>query len=134
MDAFTIEIAGLVTRVQPLFASTKEYCRSYLTESEPEFFVEVTEDDLIYEQKLAEIEALEEGLRIRKFTDPFLERATVQRKIATELLSRDTILFHGSTVGMDGAAYLFTAPLWYWKIDAHQTLAGSIWPACCDGQ
>ena len=110
MEAFTMQIAGLTARVQPLFASTREYCRSYLSNVEPEFQVQVTQTDLIYEQKMAEIEALEEGLRIRKFTEPFLERATIQRKIATELLNRKTILLHGSTVGVDGAAYLFVAP------------------------
>ena len=105
-----MEIAGLVTRVQPLFFSTREYCRPYLTDQEPECFVEVTARDLVYEQEMAEKEAIEEGLRIRKFTDPFLERAAIQRKIAEALLNRDTLLFHGSTVGVDGAAYLFTAP------------------------
>ena len=110
MDAFTIQVAGLVTRVQPLFASTRDYCRSYLTDLEPEFFIEVTENDLIYQQELADKEALDEGLRFRKFTDPFLERATIQREIAHELLNRNTVLLHGSTIGLDGAAYLFTAP------------------------
>lgn len=110
MEAFTIEIAGLVTRVQPLFISTREYCRPYLTEETPEFFVEVTEADLAFEQMMLDIEAREEGLKRRKFTDPFLERASIQRKIAQALLNRDTILLHGSTVGVDGAAYLFTAP------------------------
>lgn len=110
MEAFIMEIAGLVTRVQPLFASTREYCRAYLSDREPMFEVSVTETDLVYEQKMAEIEAVEEGLRIRKFTDPFLERATIQRKIAQELLHRNTILLHGSCVGVDGFAYLFIAP------------------------
>jgi hypothetical protein len=109
-DLFTIEIAGLVTRVQPLFMSTREYCRQYLSESIPDFFVEVTKNDLLLEQEMAEIEAVEEGIPIRKFTDSFLERATIQRKIARELLNRDTILLHGSTVGVDGAAYMFTGP------------------------
>jgi len=109
MEAFSIQIAGLVTHVQPLFISTQEYCRPYLTDLEPEFFVEVTEADLVYQQELMEKEALEEGFRIRKYGGPFLERATIQRKIAFELLNRDTLLLHGSTVGVDGAAYLFTA-------------------------
>ena len=99
-----------MARVQPLFASTREYCRAYLTEDAPDMFIEVTTDDLAYEQEMAEKEAIEEGLRVRRFSDPFLERATIQRKIAVELLNRDTILFHGSTVGVDGCAYLFTAP------------------------
>lgn len=110
MDAFTMEIAGLVTCVQPMFFSTREYFRAYLTERKAEFFAAVTEEDLVYEQQMLEKEAIEEGLRIRKFTDPFLERATIQRKIAMELLSRNTVLLHGSTVGVDGAGYLFTAP------------------------
>lgn len=110
MDAFTIEIAGLVARVQPMFGSTREYCRAYLTNRDPEFFVEVTPEELVREQALWVQEALEEGLRIRKFSDPFLERAVIQRKIALELLNRNTLLFHGSTVGVDGNAYLFTAP------------------------
>lgn len=110
MDAFVIEIAGLVTRVQPMFISTREYCRAYLTERKAELFVEVIEEDLVYEQQMLDKEAVEEGLRIRKFTGPFLERATIQRKVATELLNRNTILLHGSTVAVDGAAYLFTAP------------------------
>ena len=110
MDAFLMEIAGLAAHVQPLFISTREYCRAYLTERKAELFVEVTEADLVYEQRMLEKEAVEEGLRIRKFTGPFLERATIQRKVATELLNRNTVLLHGSTVAVDGAAYLFTAP------------------------
>ena len=109
VEAFTIQIAGLVTRVQPLFISTQEYCRPYITDLDPDFFVVVTESDLVYQQELMEQEALEEGFRIRKYGGPFLERATIQRKIAFELLNRDTLLLHGSTVGVDGAAYLFTA-------------------------
>lgn len=109
MESFTIQIAGLVARVQPIFSSTREYCRAYLTTLEPELLVRVTENDLIHEQELAEREALEEGLKIRRFSGPFLERAVIQRRIAEELLNRGTLLLHGSTVSVDGAAYLFTA-------------------------
>ena len=110
MEAFTLEVAGLDTQVQPMFFSTKEYCRPYLTEREPEFFVEVTSEDLIRQQEALDREADEEGLRRRKFTDPFLERTVIQEKIAEKLLERDTLLLHGSTVAVDGQAYLFTAP------------------------
>ena len=105
-----MEVAGLATQVQPMFFSTKEYCRPYLTEREPEFFVEVTTEDLICQQEALDREADEEGLRRRKFTDPFLERTVIQEKIAEKLLERDTLLLHGSTVAVDGQAYLFTAP------------------------
>ena len=110
MDAFTMGIAGLIVRVQPLFQSTREYCRPYLTDKNPEFFVHVTAEDLTFQQMLLEQEAIEEGLKIRKFTEPFLERATIQRRVADELLARNTLMLHGSTVAVDGRAYLFTAP------------------------
>lgn len=109
-DAFTIRIAELTARVQPLFVTTREYCRAYLSDSEPELYIEISENDLVHEQEIAEKEAVEEGLRIRKFTGPFLERAAIQRRIARELLNRDTLLLHGSTVAVDGNAFLFTAP------------------------
>ncbi len=110
MEAFTMEIAGLVVRVQPLFQSTREYCRPYLSDQEPNFFVEVTTEDLVYEQMMLEREAIEEGLKIRKFKEPFLERATIQRKVADYLITQNTLMLHGSTVAVDGKAYLFTAP------------------------
>ena len=105
-----MEIAGLATCVQPMFFSTREYCRPYLTERQPEFFVTVTAEDLVRQQAALDQEADEEGLRRRKFTDPFLERTGIQEKIAGVLLEKDTLLLHGSTVAVDGQAYLFTAP------------------------
>lgn len=110
MEAFTMEIAGLVVGVQPLFQSTRLYCNPYLTDKAPEFFVNVTEEDLVFQQMLLEQEAAEEGLKIRKFKGPFLERATIQRRVAGRLLSQNTLMLHGSTVSVDGKAYLFTAP------------------------
>ena len=110
VESFVMEVAGVVVGVQPLFESTKEYCRPYLSEKEPEFFVDVTPEDLVFQQELLEQEAIEEGLKIRKFTEPFRERATIQRKVADYLFSHDTLMLHGSTVAVDGKAYLFTAP------------------------
>ena len=64
----------------------------------------------MFEQMLLEREAVEQGLRIRKFKDPFLERSSIQRRVADFLVSRNTLMLHGSTVSVDGKAYLFTAP------------------------
>jgi len=69
----------------------------------------VTREDLIFEQEALRQEALEEGIRIRTFTDPFLERTAIQRKLAEFLFDRDILMTHGSTVAVDGKAYLFTA-------------------------
>lgn len=109
MEAFTICIAGLNAEIHPMFLSTKEYCKKYLTDETAEVSVTVVPEDLAYEQKMLDIEADEEGLKRRKFTGPFLERASIQRKIAVELLRRNVLLVHGSTVAVDGEAYMFTA-------------------------
>ena len=109
MDQFIMEIAGLTVRVEPLYMSTREYCRAYLCDGEAAVTVCVTEADLIREQELLDAEAVEEGLKKRKFSGPFLERAVIQRRAAEALLKRDVLMMHGSTVAVDGQAYLFTA-------------------------
>ncbi len=109
MAEFCIKLAGRTAKVQSLFDSTKDYCRKYLNDAAPEFTVAVTREDLILEQHLLDQEADEEGLRRRVFTDPFLERTAIQRKIAEQLLSYDVLLIHGSAIAVDGKGYLFTA-------------------------
>ena len=105
-----MEIAGIAFAVQPIFESTRAYCASYLTEREAEYLVSVFREELAEEQRLLDLEADEEGLKRRKFSDMFLERSVIQRKVAGCLLERDVLLMHGSTVAVDGQAYLFTAP------------------------
>lgn len=109
MAEFTIRIAGHNLRVLSLFESTRDYCRAYLTEEDPEFVLSVVRADLDFEQQALRQEALEEGIRIRHFSDPFLERTAIQRKTAEFLFDRDILMLHGSTVAVDGKAFLFTA-------------------------
>ena len=109
MGEFTIQIAGFSAAVTSLFASTKDYCGRYLTEETPQCRITVTREDLEFEQEALRQEALEEGIKIRKFTDPFLERTAIQRKLADFLFDRGVLMTHGSTVAVDGKAYLFTA-------------------------
>ena len=104
-----MKIAGQVGAVAPLFESTAQFFRAYLTEEEANFSVTVTPEDLLFEQAELDEEARLEGFRRRQFTDPFLERAAIQRVFAEHLLDHDTLLLHGSTVAVDGQAYLFTA-------------------------
>ena len=104
-----MEIAGQTAQIQSLFDSTPAYFRAYLTEKEPDFSITVRHSDLEFEQADALEEARREGFRPRVFTDPFLERAAIQRQFAEHLFDRDTLLFHGSTVAVDGKGYLFAA-------------------------
>lgn len=109
MSEFVMEIAGTSFAVRALYESTRDYCRCYWTDREPEYVVAVTQEDLGSEQRLLDLEAVEEGLKKRRFSEPFLERSVIQRRIAEHLIERNTILMHGSTVAVDGNAYLFTA-------------------------
>ena len=110
MDHFVMEIAGAPIAVESIFLSTKEYCRPYLTDRKAEHFVQVSRLDLEHEQLLLEQEAVEQGIKPRKFPDPFLERAVILRQVSDYLLDRNTLMLHGSAVSVDGKAYLFTAP------------------------
>ena len=109
MAQFLIEIAGYTAQVTSLFDSTRDYCRKYLSEQVPDFAVTVSREDLAFEQEALRQEALEEGIKVRVFTDPFLERTAIQRKVAEFLFDRSVLMTHGSTVAVDGKAYLFTA-------------------------
>ena len=109
MADFLLKIAGHTAAVHSLFDSTRDYCRSYLSDDEAETTITVTPEDLLFEQNALYEEALEEGLRPRTFTDPFLDRAAIQRKMAEFLLTKNILLFHGSAVAVDGEGYLFTA-------------------------
>ena len=108
-EAFILKIAGLKARVLPNFCSTRQYCRNYLAEGPEDLQIEVTEEAMAFEQAMLDREAAEEGWKRRQFTPPFLERAVIQRAFAEALALRDTLLLHGSTVAVDGQAYLFTA-------------------------
>ena len=109
MAEFTMTIAGHTARVTSLFESTPQYFKPYLTEDTPQFFFTVTQADVDFERRFLYEEALEEGFRVRNFPDPFLERAAIQRKFAEALFDLDILLLHGSTICVDGHAYLFTA-------------------------
>jgi hypothetical protein len=110
MAVFQMKIAGTVGEVTSLFESTQAYCGRYLTHEPAEFHIAVTPADLIRAQEKLDEEADREGLRRRKFTDPFLERTVIQEAFADYLFDRGVLLLHGSTLAMDGVAYLFTAP------------------------
>ena len=93
MAVFTMKVAGAVAEVHSLFDSTRDYCKDYLTEETPEFTITVTAENLAFEQADLLAEAKAEGMKPRKFTDPFLDRAAIQRAFADFLLNRNILLF-----------------------------------------
>ena len=102
-------IAGHTAKVSSLFESTPQYFKSYLTDAPGEFSVAVSRDDIAFEQADLLEEAHRDGFKPRVFTEPFLERAAVQRAFAEFLFAHDTLLLHGSALAAEGEGYLFTA-------------------------
>ncbi len=106
---FTIRLADCNVAVDALYASTRDFCREYLTEEESDVAVAVSRADIAFEREKSAREDEIGGVPIRQFSDGYLETLAVYRKIAASLLPYDTFLFHGSAIAVDGEGYLFTA-------------------------
>ena len=104
-----MKIAGHTAKISSLFESTPQYFRPYLTDDPAEFSMAVTKEMIDFEQADLLEEALRDGFRPRVFTDPFLERAAIQRAFAEFLFEYHILLFHGSAIAVDEEGYLFTA-------------------------
>ena len=114
---FDIKLADRVIRIHAMHDYIKEYCRDYVLSKQGEtseefpvdFEVTVTQSDIDFEREKSAAEDRKEGISVRHFTDEYLETLAVYRRIAEQMLSYDTILFHGSVIAVDGEGYLFTA-------------------------
>lgn len=109
MEQFTIRIAGWVIAIRAIYASTRKYCKAYLSKTSHDFTVELNPQDISVEQEIVDQERVIEGLLIKRIDERLLERTALQRKIAEKLFEFDTLLFHGSVIAVDGEGYLFTA-------------------------
>ena len=138
MKNFTICLAGQYFTICPVCDYIREYCKDYIVaddavhgigdsatgretgnvtrcatngalETPSRFYIANTQSDIDFEREKSAREDIKEGIPIRHFSDAYLETLAVYRKIADHLLSRDTLLFHGSVIAVDGIGYLFTA-------------------------
>lgn len=109
MIEFTIGIAGRRVRIRAMYDFAKEFCKSYLTEGEPDFTVEISPSDIEFEREKAAREDEYEGREAFDYQPDYLETLAIYRKIVVKMLDYDTFLFHGSAISVDGEGYLFTA-------------------------
>ena len=87
-------------RICSVGAEIHRLCQSYLTDSLPQYSVQVNQQDIDLERANADRP---------DYSDAYLETLAVYRKIAEKMPHYDTFLFHGSAIAVDGAAYIFTA-------------------------
>ena len=109
METGNYKIAEKVVRVTSLYSEVHEYCADYRTDEDADYSVFTTQADIDFEREKSAREDEAEGIPTRHFTDSYLEELAVYRKIALQMISYDTLLFHGSVIAMDGKGYLFTA-------------------------
>lgn len=106
MIDFRISIAEITVEISALFASTKEFCKDYLTLASPDFSIEITAEDIEFERNRSKSTHANSG---DDFSDEYLETLAVYRKIAEKLPFYNAFLFHASAIEIDGEALIFTA-------------------------
>ncbi|MCR4804379.1 MAG: hypothetical protein K5981_01820 [Clostridia bacterium] len=94
------KIADTVFRLSPTYQYTRRLLKNYESEEPAEIAISVTETDILAEKERAE-EPVSSG---------YAESLAVLRKLSDLLLDRDTLLFHGSAIAVDGVVAVFAAP------------------------
>ena len=108
---FRISLARVEIAVESLYDEVYKMCIPYLssTSGTPDFTVRTTEADIDFERRKSSEEARREGREAAVYEKPYLETLAVYRRIAVGMLNYHAFLMHGSAVGVDGEAWLFTA-------------------------
>ena len=107
---FTVSLAGVNIGISSVYDTVYNMCGGYLTENSADFTVKTDAFDIDFEREKAENEAKAEGRSYVDFPNGYLETLAVYRKIAVKLLDHGVFLMHGVALGLEGKAYLFTAP------------------------
>ena len=110
MEDFVVELAETPVRIRCRFEENRRFLRDYLSDKEPLFTVEPTADDLARMQTDVDQMDRTNGRRPRPRPEYFLENNAIHALLAEGLVKYDALLTHGSTLCMDGQAYVFTAP------------------------
>ena len=109
MKEFCVAIAEITVGVRAEYSKILEQCEEYLNDEKPDFWVSVSPADIARMRESALREDALEGKETQNYGDAYLETLAVYRMICEKMVDYDTILMHGSTIAVDGQAFLFTA-------------------------
>ena len=101
--------AGKTVGVESKYKRVQDLCADYVSESEPDFSVSISQADIDYEWEREKSSAVCENRKPIVTSDDYREELAVYRKIAEKMPEYDTVLFHGSVIAVDGQGFLFTA-------------------------
>ncbi len=95
-------IAGQNIAIESIHQDVQDYCSEYLAENAaPDFSVSISQQDIDFSRSKVKYD--------HPYTDAYLERLTVLRKISEVMPKFNTVLMHGSVLCVDGQAYMFSA-------------------------
>lgn len=103
-----MQVAGIVFGVSCLYPTTQLRCREFITDATADCTVTIGEADLEAERALL-LSKKAPGAALEASTPQALEILRLCRRIAELLPQRNTLLFHGSCLAIDGKGVLFTA-------------------------
>lgn len=106
---FNIKLANRIIKINSLYDNIYDLCRDYIVDEPFDFSVDMIYDDILYEKNKYMKEENIDHINEQIYPDSYFEILAVYRKIALSMIDYDTILFHASSIALDGEAYLFTA-------------------------
>lgn len=107
MNTGFYRLADHTVEIRSLYADVHRLCKDYaIAPQTAEIVIETTQADISFERETAQKIYADAD----RFTRGHLEELAVYRALVRALLAHDVLLFHGSAVAVDGAAYLFIAP------------------------
>lgn len=110
MHEFRICVAGIAFGVRCQYPSTAAFCRDYLLrDNDPVAeWIDIL-DEHIEQERNRLLAKKNPGEVLEASTPQLLERLHLCRRISEKLPKYDRVLFHGSTLAVDGNGILFTA-------------------------
>ena len=99
MVNFKIKIANIVLEINAFYEFTKEYCKDFLSDEEPNYVITLTKEDLINESS--------ENKDGKVYVSE--EISALYRKIADLFIERGILVMHGSAFKVGNNAFIVTA-------------------------
>ena len=99
MITFRIKIANIVLEVNAFYEFTKEYCKDFLSDEEPNYVITLTKEDLINESS--------ENKDGKVYVSE--EISALYRKIADIFVDKNVLVVHGSSFKVGNNAFIVTA-------------------------
>ena len=96
----TYRFADINIQITSVYPGIHSFCSGYESSGPASFAITTIQADIDNERQHADHPS---------FPAPYLESLAVYRKIAERIPDYDAFLFHGSTIAVEGAAFVFTA-------------------------